>query len=87
MVPAFGDEQKGERLIVLHTPLEVGVDELLKRLRDTNLPKLWLPRRENFFQIEALPFLGSGKMDLSRVKETAKKLATAVPATPGELQA
>jgi acyl-[acyl-carrier-protein]-phospholipid O-acyltransferase/long-chain-fatty-acid--[acyl-carrier-protein] ligase len=87
VVTSVGDDQKGERLIVLHTPLEVSVDELLKRLRDANLPRLWLPRKENFFQIERLPFLGSGKMDLSRVKETAKKLATPVPASPGEPQA
>ncbi|MGE5326425.1 MAG: acyl-[ACP]--phospholipid O-acyltransferase [Deltaproteobacteria bacterium] len=84
VVTSISDDQKGERLIVLHTPLEVSVDELLKRLRDQNLPRLWLPRRENFFQIETLPVLGSGKMDLTRVKETAKKLAAAVPAAPSE---
>jgi acyl-[acyl-carrier-protein]-phospholipid O-acyltransferase / long-chain-fatty-acid--[acyl-carrier-protein] ligase len=84
VVTSIADDQKGERLIVLHTPLEVSVDDLLKRLRDASLPRLWLPRRENFFEIESLPMLGSGKMDLSRVKETAKKLATTVPASPAE---
>jgi hypothetical protein len=28
-----------------------------------------------------LPFLGSGKLDLKQVKETAKRLATTPPAT------
>jgi len=87
VVTSVPDEQKGEKLVVLHTPLEVSVDDLLKGLRETNLPKLWLPRKENFFQIDALPTLGSGKMDLTRVKETAKKLATAVSASPTETQA
>jgi acyl-[acyl-carrier-protein]-phospholipid O-acyltransferase/long-chain-fatty-acid--[acyl-carrier-protein] ligase len=40
------------------------VDELLERLRDSGLPKLWVPRKENFFPVPALPFLGSGKLDL-----------------------
>ena len=87
VVTSIADDQKGERLIVLHKPLEVDVDDLLRRLRDSTLPKLWLPRRENFFQIETLPVLGSGKMDLARVKETAKKLAAAVAASAAEPQA
>jgi len=83
VVTSVADEQKGERLVVLHTELEVGVDELLKRLRDSGLPKLWVPRRENFFRIPALPLLGSGKLDLKQVKEAAKQLATG-PATSSE---
>ena len=81
VVTSVADEQKGERLVVLHTELEVGVDELLKRLRDSGLPKLWVPRRENFFRIPALPLLGSGKLDLKQVKEAARHLA-AVSTTP-----
>ena len=77
------DEQKGEKLIVLHTALEVTVDELLKRLCDANLPKLWLPRKQNFFPVEALPWLGVGKLDLKQVKEIAQSLS-AVPSSSGE---
>jgi len=73
-VTAVPDDQKGERLVVLHTDLEMPVEELLKRLRDQNLPKLWTPRRENFFRVEALPVLGSGKLDLHHLKEMARKL-------------
>jgi acyl-[acyl-carrier-protein]-phospholipid O-acyltransferase/long-chain-fatty-acid--[acyl-carrier-protein] ligase len=83
VVTSVADEQKGERLVVLHTELEVGVDELLKRLRDSGLPKLWVPRRENFFRIPALPLLGSGKLDLKQVKEAARQLAIG-PATSSE---
>ena len=82
VVTAVPNEQKGEKFVVLHTELRVNVDEVLKRLRDSDLPRLWLPRKENFFQIEALPFLGTGKLDLRRVKETAKRFASAVPALP-----
>ena len=83
VVTSVADQQKGERLVVLHTELEMGVDEFLKRLRDSGLPKLWLPRRENFFRISALPLLGSGKLDLKQVKEAARRLA-AVSTTPAE---
>ena len=84
VVTSVPDEQKGEKLVVLHTELRVNVDEILKRLRDSGLPKLWLPRKENFFQIEAIPFLGTGKLDLKCVKDTARRLAPAVPAVPSE---
>jgi len=82
VVTSVPDEQKGEKLVVLHIDIPVSLDEVLKRLRDSSLPRLWLPRKENFFQIPALPILGSGKLDLKRVKETAKRLASAVPASP-----
>jgi acyl-[acyl-carrier-protein]-phospholipid O-acyltransferase/long-chain-fatty-acid--[acyl-carrier-protein] ligase len=75
VVTSISDEQKGERFVVLHTELGLSVDDLLKRMRDSGLPKLWVPRKENFFPVQALPFLGSGKLDLKRVKETAKRLA------------
>jgi acyl-[acyl-carrier-protein]-phospholipid O-acyltransferase/long-chain-fatty-acid--[acyl-carrier-protein] ligase len=78
VVTSISDEQKGERFVVLHTELGISVDELLKRMRDSGIPKLWVPRKENFFPVPALPFLGSGKLDLKQVKETAKTLAAGV---------
>jgi len=77
VVTSVSDEQKGERFVVLHTELGLPVDDLLKRLRDSGLPKLWVPRKENFFPVPSLPFLGSGKLDLKQVRETAKKLSAA----------
>ena len=88
VVTSVADEQKGEKLVVLHTELSMSVDELLTRLRDVDLPKLWLPRKENFFLIDSLPTLGSGKLDLKLVKDTAKRLAAATPAVaPPAVQA
>lgn len=82
VVTSVPDEQKGEKLVVLHTELGMSVAELLARLRDADLPKLWLPREENFFRIDSLPTLGSGKLDLKSVKDIAKCLATAGQAPP-----
>jgi acyl-[acyl-carrier-protein]-phospholipid O-acyltransferase / long-chain-fatty-acid--[acyl-carrier-protein] ligase len=76
VVTSLPDDQKGEKLVVLHTDLGVSVDDLLKRLRESTMPKLWLPRKENFFPIDTLPMLGTGKLDLHQIKEIAKKFST-----------
>ncbi|HET9178907.1 MAG TPA: acyl-[ACP]--phospholipid O-acyltransferase [Terriglobia bacterium] len=75
VVTSLPDEKKGEKLVVLYTPLEIGIDVLLSRLREQGLPPLWTPRKENFYPIDALPTLGTGKLDLKRIKETAARLA------------
>ncbi|HEV2352082.1 MAG TPA: acyl-[ACP]--phospholipid O-acyltransferase [Terriglobia bacterium] len=82
VVTSVPDEQKGEKLVVLHTDLGASVDDLLKRLRESTLPKLWLPRKENFFLVQVLPMLGTGKLDLHQIKEIAKKFTLPQSATP-----
>lgn len=84
VVTSISDEQKGERFVVLHTELGLSIDDLLKRMRESGLPKLWIPRKENFFPVQALPFLGSGKLDLKQVKETARRFALDQPATAAD---
>lgn len=74
VVTAVSDHQKGERFVVLHLDLGLEVDALLRRVREAGLPPLWIPRREHFYQVEALPVMGSGKLDLKLVKQTAQKL-------------
>ena len=80
VVTSVSDDQKGERFVVLHLDLGLDVDELLKRVRYSGLPPLWVPRREHFYQVESLPVMGSGKLDLKLVKQTAQKLTAAVTA-------
>ncbi|MCL5271682.1 MAG: hypothetical protein M1457_14265, partial [bacterium] len=66
-------EQKGERLVVLHTLEEGQLDGLPERLGKSGLPNLWIPRREMFFRIDAIPLLGSGKLDLMKIKQIANE--------------
>jgi acyl-[acyl-carrier-protein]-phospholipid O-acyltransferase/long-chain-fatty-acid--[acyl-carrier-protein] ligase len=40
-------------------------------LVSSGLPNLWIPRANQFFQIEELPHLGSGKLDLRRIHEVS----------------
>lgn len=71
VVTAVPDEQKGERLVVLCAHQELNPALLWERLNQTDLPKLWIPRREHFYTVEAIPMLGTGKVDLQAVKRTA----------------
>ena len=70
-VTAVPDEKKGERLIVLHTLADGKLQECLSQLGKTDLPALWKPRPDQFVHVESLPYLGTGKLDLRRLKELA----------------
>jgi acyl-[acyl-carrier-protein]-phospholipid O-acyltransferase/long-chain-fatty-acid--[acyl-carrier-protein] ligase len=65
----MADESKGERLVVLHTGMEV--PKVWKELNGRGLPNLWLPRERDFIKIDELPMLGTGKLDLRRCKDIA----------------
>lgn len=70
-VTAVPDEKKGERLIVLHTLPDDKLEACLSQLAKADLPPLWKPRPDQFVHLEALPYLGTGKLDLRRLKELA----------------
>ena len=70
-VTAIPDEKKGERLIVLHTLAEDKLQDCLTKLAKSDLPQLWKPRPDQFVHVEGLPYLGTGKLDLRRLKEIA----------------
>jgi acyl-[acyl-carrier-protein]-phospholipid O-acyltransferase/long-chain-fatty-acid--[acyl-carrier-protein] ligase len=71
VVAGVPDEKKGERLVVLHTLPPEALKAVLEKLPESGLPNLWIPRPNQFFEIEALPMLGSGKLDLRRVRALA----------------
>src|ERR1700734_1625525 len=71
VVTGVPDEKKGERLVVLHTLSPDALKPVLEMLPNSGLPNLWIPRANQFFHIDELPHLGSGKLDLRRVHEVA----------------
>lgn len=75
-VTGVPDEKKGERLVVLHTLPDGKLKECVEKLAQSELPKLWVPRANHFFHVEGLPYLGTGKLDLRRVREIAAKYAS-----------
>src|SRR5271169_4112074 len=70
-VTAIPDEKKGERLVVIHTLPEDKLRDCLAQLAKSDLPQLWKPRPDQFVHVDALPYLGTGKLDLRRLKEIA----------------
>ena len=71
-VTAIPDEKKGERLVVVHTLKDEVLKELLDKLAKTDLPALWKPRPDQFIYVEKLPYLGTGKLDLRKLREIAQ---------------
>jgi len=70
-VSAVPDEQKGERIVCFYVKPDTTPGALWKQLKEQNLPKLWLPKRENLYPVETLPVLGTGKRDLKALKAMA----------------
>jgi acyl-[acyl-carrier-protein]-phospholipid O-acyltransferase / long-chain-fatty-acid--[acyl-carrier-protein] ligase len=79
-ITAVPDEKKGERLIVLHTLPEINKRQILSQLAERHLPPLFLPGEDSFYQVDQIPVLGTGKLDLKGLKETALRLAQGGPA-------
>jgi acyl-[acyl-carrier-protein]-phospholipid O-acyltransferase/long-chain-fatty-acid--[acyl-carrier-protein] ligase len=70
-VTAVPDARKGERLVVLHTGLKQRPEEICRKLFDRGLPLLWIPSPDSFRKVGEIPVLGTGKLDLKRLKEAA----------------
>ena len=77
VVTGIPDDQRGERLAVLYTNVDVTPAELWKRLADTDLPRLWIPKKENIYPVDSIPTLGTGKLDLRGAKSKAIELSLA----------
>jgi len=76
VVTAVPDSKKGERLIVLHTGMTEPPEQVCRLLGAAGLPPLWIPSPDSFRRVEDLPLLGSGKLDLRRVKQMADEAFT-----------
>ncbi|MCK4564965.1 MAG: AMP-binding protein, partial [Verrucomicrobia bacterium] len=70
-VTAAPHERKGEQLVVLYTEEAGEVGELHDFIKQSTLPNLWHPRKDNYFQIDEMPALGSGKLDMKQLKTIA----------------
>jgi acyl-[acyl-carrier-protein]-phospholipid O-acyltransferase/long-chain-fatty-acid--[acyl-carrier-protein] ligase len=71
VVTGVPDEKKGERLVVLHLPIDKTPDQIITALRAKGLPNLWIPGTECFLEVPELPLLGSGKLDLKGLAKVA----------------
>jgi acyl-[acyl-carrier-protein]-phospholipid O-acyltransferase/long-chain-fatty-acid--[acyl-carrier-protein] ligase len=65
------DEKKGERLIVLYTQLSKDPSDIVKQLLAAGMPPIYVPGADSFVQVDAIPILGTGKLDLQGLKKLA----------------
>ncbi|MDH3982343.1 MAG: AMP-binding protein, partial [Kiritimatiellaceae bacterium] len=72
-VVSMEDQIKGEQLAVCCTEKAGDPAALISKLRQLNLPNLWIPRVANFFRIPELPILGTGKLDLQALNAMVSK--------------
>ncbi|MEL6898419.1 MAG: AMP-binding protein, partial [Planctomycetota bacterium] len=76
-VTSVPDKKKGERLIVLHTENVPDSETLITGLRDAGLSNLFIPASNGFVQVDKVPVLGTGKLDLKGAKQMAAELVNA----------
>lgn len=69
-VTSVSDEKKGEKLIVLYKG-DLDVNSLWENLKNSDIPKLWIPKKDSFYRVKEIPLLGSGKLDLKKIKAIA----------------
>jgi acyl-[acyl-carrier-protein]-phospholipid O-acyltransferase/long-chain-fatty-acid--[acyl-carrier-protein] ligase len=73
-VTAVPDKKKGERLIVLHLPFDKPLDEIRSELSSNHgLPNLFIPSNDSYLEVDELPMLGTGKLDLKALQQVARE--------------
>ena len=77
VVTGVPDDVRGERLVALYVHPTLTPAELYRQISETDMPRLWIPKRENLYAVEALPQLGTGKLDLRGVRNRAQELGGA----------
>ncbi len=73
VVTSVYSEKKGERLVVLYTDIEMEIEDILERMKGMEIPNLWIPKKDSFIKIDTIPLLGSGKLDLKKIKMIAQE--------------
>jgi acyl-[acyl-carrier-protein]-phospholipid O-acyltransferase/long-chain-fatty-acid--[acyl-carrier-protein] ligase len=71
VVVAIDDERKGEKLCVIHTAANLSEDSIRAQLKALDIPNLWKPNPKDWQSVEALPMLGTGKLDYRGLKALA----------------
>jgi acyl-[acyl-carrier-protein]-phospholipid O-acyltransferase/long-chain-fatty-acid--[acyl-carrier-protein] ligase len=63
--------KKGEELVVLHLDKAGSPQKLHEIIANSDLPNMWKPRPDNYIKVESMPMLGSGKLDIVKLRKIA----------------
>ena len=70
-VTSIPDEKKGEKLVVLYTKGSGDPETFHGALTGSSLPNLWKPDRDRYLEVDVLPVLGTGKLDIRGLRNIA----------------
>lgn len=73
-VTSIPDEKKGEQLVVLYTPDAPSVEKLCGIIDNSSLPNIFKPKQANYIKIDEMPLLGSGKLDIMKLRKIATEV-------------
>ncbi len=74
-VTGIPDPGKGEALVVLHTAaMKMTPEEMNAMLRERSIPNLWIPRPQNYWLVDRIPVLASGKLDMMELNAIMPEL-------------
>jgi acyl-[acyl-carrier-protein]-phospholipid O-acyltransferase/long-chain-fatty-acid--[acyl-carrier-protein] ligase len=71
-VTGVSDDRKGERLVVVYAEELGKPEDFQEAIRAMDIPNLWKPDSRSWVAVDALPTLGTGKLDLKGLKEMAQ---------------
>ncbi len=70
-ITAVPDARRGERIVVVHEPMTITPTDVISGLHEAGFPNLYIPSPESFLEVDSIPMLGSGKVDLRALKSLA----------------
>lgn len=70
-VTSIPDEKKGEQLAVLYIAEKIKKNKLIDAINSSDLSNIAKPKPENLISVDQLPLLGSGKLDVLKLKTIA----------------
>lgn len=70
-VTSIPAEKKGEEIAVLYVPSECDPDKLHEIMSNSDLPNIFKPKRGNYIEVDEIPILGTGKLDIMGLRKIA----------------
>ncbi len=84
-VSSIADPKKGEKLIVLYTELRGWQpSDIVREMRNREQPPIWIPALDAFYQVDQIPVLGTGKLDIQGAKRLAQIVTDPLLGTRGK---
>jgi len=74
-VTGIPDVVKGEKIVVFYEKISLSPKKIVKKLREKGIANIWIPKAENFVEIDKIPLLGTGKLDISKLNKIALSLS------------